>query len=435
MKIIGLSTILILFTFVVNAQSYVLSPYSRYGLGELQTNTEPISFSMGGLTSAFRNTYSVNSYNPASFTSFLHDKDSIPMVFNGGFKGNYSMQKNTNQSTKQFSGALNSMSFGFKAAKNWAMAFGLQPFSSVGYNIITSEKMDSINYKLKYEGSGGFNKFWLGNAFQFFNSLSVGFNASYIFGSLNTTRKVVFDTAGYYNSKAIASRYVGDFAFDVGLQYDLLLKKDTTLNRNHTRLIIGFNSGLPRKMDATQSLMAFRYYTVSGRDYIMDTTGVSDEVKGKVNLPLSISGGLMLAKDDRWSFGFDYKTQFWSEYESFGESDSLNNSTSINFGFSYKPKNKQGVNYKKQPVWYGGFHYDKTYLTLRNNNLVKFGITFGCTFSLRPMFNRLESTVLTTGIEFGKMGTTDQNLIKENYVRFVIGVALKERWFSKKMYY
>ena len=209
MKLISLSAILILFTFIVNAQSYVVSPYSRYGLGELQTNSEPISFSMGGVTSAFRNTYSVNPYNPASFTSFLHDKDSIPMVFNGGFKGNYSMQENQNQSTKQFAGALNSMSFGFKAAKKWAMAFGLQPFSSVGYNIITSDKMDSINYKLKYEGTGGFNKFWLGNAVEFFNSLSLGFNVSYVFGSLNSIRRVVFDTVGYYNSKTIASRYVG----------------------------------------------------------------------------------------------------------------------------------------------------------------------------------------------------------------------------------
>jgi hypothetical protein len=32
------------------------------------------------------------------------------------------------------------------------------------------------------------------------------------------------------------------------------------------------------------------------------------------------------------------------------------------------------------------------------------------------------------------MGTTSNNLIKENYIRFVLGISLKERWFEKKKY-
>jgi len=42
--------------------------------------------------------------------------------------------------------------------------------------------------------------------------------------------------------------------------------------------------------------------------------------------------------------------------------------------------------------------------------------------------------MVSTGIEFGRMGTTNQNLIEENYIRFVLGISLKERWFVKKKY-
>jgi len=53
---------------------------------------------------------------------------------------------------------------------------------------------------------------------------------------------------------------------------------------------------------------------------------------------------------------------------------------------------------------------------------------------LKSIYPRLQRSVITTGIEFGKMGTTNQNLIEENYIRFVFGISLKERWFEKKKY-
>jgi len=434
MKIYLVVLILLVSTFQIKAQSFVLSPYSRYGLGEMQNNTEPVSFSMGGLTTAFRDRYAINSFNPASYTILLHDQDSLPMLFNGGIKGNFSSQKNASQTSNRFSGSLNSFSFAFKGAENWGMAFGLQPYSSVGYNLETSFPIDSLaNYTAKYEGSGGFNKFWMGHAVELFDHLSIGANVSYIFGSLSQTRRIVFDTNAYYNTKTMSSRYVGDFAFDAGIQYEMILKRDS-LTSEKTRLVLGASVGFPTELNASESMLAMRYYASGGSEYIIDTTGVADDVEGTVSLPMSISGGFLLSRDQKWSFGADFKMQDWSDFKAFGESDSLKNSISINAGFSYSPAKKSSTKFSTRKTWYGGFHYDQTYLSLKGEELSKIGISFGCSWPLKSIYPRLQRSVITTGIEFGKMGTTNQNLIEENYIRFVFGISLKERWFEKKKY-
>ncbi|MPM71110.1 hypothetical protein SDC9_118073 [bioreactor metagenome] len=98
------------------------------------------------------------------------------------------------------------------------------------------------------------------------------------------------------------------------------------------------------------------------------------------------------------------------------------------------PNSKALAKYYEKMTWYGGLHYDKTYLSLKGEELTKVGISFGCTFPLKSIYPKLQRSVLTTSIEFGKMGTTNQNLIEENYIRFVLGISLKERWFEKKKY-
>ncbi|PKP04948.1 MAG: hypothetical protein CVU11_02045 [Bacteroidetes bacterium HGW-Bacteroidetes-6] len=412
----------------LKAQSFIESPYSRYGLGELSYSTEPVTFSMGGLTAGFRDKFVVNSFNPASYTAF----DSISFVFNGGFKGNYTHLRSETGDSYPFSMGLNSMLFGFRAARNWGIAFGLQPYSSVGYLMSTTSALDSTtNYTTTYEGSGGYNKFYAGTGIKLFKNLSIGLNASYIFGSINQSRRLVFDTSIYLSAKSVTTRFLNDLSFDAGLQYQILIKRDTSFNQN-TVLTIGGSFGLPSELRGKESQLAVRYYTVNGFEYALDTTGQSDNVAGTVVLPYSITAGFVLARENKWSFGADMNIQNWSEYSAFGESDSLKNSFSIHAGGSYTPIAGSNDKLWKRMTYYGGFHYEKSYLSLRNQQLSKVGISFGCSFPLRPNFGN--STIVHTGIELGKMGTTDQSLIEENYIRFVLGLSIKEQWFVKRKY-
>jgi hypothetical protein len=55
-----------------------------------------------------------------------------------------------------------------------------------------------------------------------------------------------------------------------------------------------------------------------------------------------------------------------------------------------------------------------------------FGISFGLGLPLKQL-----STV-NMGFEFGKRGTTDNNLIEEDYFKFRLSLSLSEKWFVKR---
>lgn len=428
MKKLLLAATLLIALLSVSAQSLIESPYSRYGLGEINTNTNAHYFSMGGTSIGFRSPFQINTANPASYSAF----DSLSLLFTGGFIGQYSIQESNDAKSYPFSISFNSFAFGFRIAPFWGTAFGLQPFSSVGYKMSSSHKLDSISsYTAIYSGNGGLNKFWWGNAFKLTPALSLGANASYLFGSIERERKIEFDSTGFFNTKNTVGRFINDFSFDAGLQYQFILKRDTGALSNHTWLTLGATVGLPCTLHATEDNLTQRYRVFAGADYVIDTVSVINNVEGDVTLPLYFGAGFSIG-NKKWSFGTDFTMQNWSSYKAYGESDSLQNSMSVSLGGSILPDNSSIAKYYKKITYLAGFHYNKTYLQLRGTQLTKIGISFGMVLPLKPVYQNRSSIKL--GFEVGQMGTTDKNLIKEQYFRFVFGINIKEHWFEKRRY-
>ncbi|MBN2730436.1 MAG: hypothetical protein JXR53_14520 [Bacteroidales bacterium] len=429
MKKLITGIILLLLIFNVSAQSLIESPYSRYGLGEINTNTNAHFFSMAGTSIGFRSPLLINTANPASYSAF----DSLSFVFTGGFVGQYSQQESSSGSAYPFSIAFNSFAFGFRLAPFWGTAIGLQPYSSVGYKMTSTYELDSVStYNAIYSGSGGLNKFWWGNSFKLFPNLSIGVNSSYIFGTIERERKITFDSSGFVNTKNTVSRFINDFSFDAGFQYEAIIKKDTSGLNNDIKLTFGATVGLPSTLHASENNLSERFYTLGGADYTLDTINFINNIEGEVNLPLSFGAGFSIGNSRKWMVGADFRMQDWSSYKAYGESDSLQNSLSLSLGGSFIPDNSSISKYFKKVTYMAGFHYDKTYLQLRETQLSKIGISFGMVLPLRPVYQNSSSIKL--GFEFGKMGTTDQNLISEKYFRFVFGINIKEHWFEKRRY-
>src|SRR5665648_222779 len=66
------------------------SPYSRFGLGDLQSNSFGRTAAMGGASLASRNSQQINTSNPASYTAV----DSLAFLFEFGVNGKFSSYKN-----------------------------------------------------------------------------------------------------------------------------------------------------------------------------------------------------------------------------------------------------------------------------------------------------------------------------------------------------
>ena len=79
-----------------------------------------------------------------------------------------------------------------------------------------------------------------------------------------------------------------------------------------------------------------------------------------------------------------------------------------------------------------GVRYSDYYLTVKGQEIEDKAITLG----LGIPFKRSGFSNLDLGVELGQMGTTKNNLIKETYFRFSIGLSLfgDDFWFVKPKY-
>jgi hypothetical protein len=87
------------------------------------------------------------------------------------------------------------------------------------------------------------------------------------------------------------------------------------------------------------------------------------------------------------------------------------------------------MSYAKRITYRAGFKYEKTGLIVNSTSINDVGMTFG--FGL-PITGSLSNTNI--GFEFGKKGTTSNNLVQENYFNISIGVSLNDKWFVKSKY-
>lgn len=410
----------VFFSVYTFSQTRISSPYSRYGLGDLQNAKYIGNLAMGGIGIAYRQPSSVNYSNPASYTVF----DTNAFVLETGINSQTVKLSTNNQNQRSNYTSLSHLAFGFPVTKWWGSSIGLLPYSHVGYKISNYETLSEIGkIKYLYEGSGGLNQFYVGNAFQLKN-LSVGVNAAYIFGYLDRTSTVSSPDSIYYLALRLSNgTRINGFHYNFGLQYEKKINTDWTMQ-------VGLVYSATAKLNAKRDSFAYTFFS-SGEDYekIKDTIIDAENTKGKINLPYSLGGGIIIKKSNILMMGFDYQMQNWNNYSSFGEKDSLKNSWVTSFGMEYTPIHTNLSSYWKRVHYRVGARYAKTYLQLRNNQLSESAVSFGFGLPLKR-----SKTSFNIGFELGQRGTLENNLIKEQFGRIILNVSFNEFWFFKRRF-
>ena len=410
----------VFFSVYTFSQTRISSPYSRYGLGDLQNAKYIGNLAMGGIGIAYRQPSSVNYSNPASYTVF----DTNAFVLETGINSQTVKLSTNNQNQRSNYTSLSHLAFGFPVTKWWGSSIGLLPYSHVGYKISNYETLSEIGkIKYLYEGSGGLNQFYVGNAFQLKN-LSVGVNAAYIFGYLDRTSTVSSPDSIYYLALRLSNgTRINGFHYNLGLQYEKKINTDWTMQ-------VGLVYSATAKLNAKRDSFAYTFFS-SGEDYekIKDTIIDAENTKGKINLPYSLGGGIIIKKSNILMMGFDYQMQNWNNYSSFGEKDSLKNSWVTSFGMEYTPIHTNLSSYWKRVHYRVGARYAKTYLQLRNNQLSESAVSFGFGLPLKR-----SKTSFNIGFELGQRGTLENNLIKEQFGRIILNISFNEFWFFKRRF-
>ena len=395
------------------AQLGTSSPYSRFGLGDLQGNIFPVYNALGGGVTALSSTSSVNSSNPASYTSF---KSNSFLFSTGGLHKTTLIQNLTDKQVANNS-AFSHMTIAFPINSKLGASIGMLPFSNIGYTL--NARDTAVNANMIYTGDGGLSKVYFGGAYEPFKGFSLGMNASYLFGGLNRRKKLDYDDESFFDSRSNSSINLKGYYYEFGLMYKMELANEKVLSFG---LTANNNSSLRAKRTNIVE-------TISGtNETVKDTTSNIVEW-GEVNLPKYISTGLMYRDGEKWLLIADYSIQNWADYTLLGESDDLSNSMRLSAGLQYTPEFNSVTKYYKRMQYRLGANYSNTPLTLNDTQLKEMSVSFG--FGIPVKKSRTKYDISLT---LGQRGTTDNNLIKEQFIKFGLSVSYDGIWFVKRKY-
>lgn len=427
---------LAIFSSYTYSQTYTNSPYSRFGLGELQSGSYVNNIALGGISNALQNDstapYYINAYNPASLVT------NRLTVFDFGISSNAIQLQTADQKYSSNKVALAYLALAFPVTKWWGASFGLIPYSSVGYRI--NDVRDSLpnigTVKYIYDGEGGINQLYFGNGFRIKN-LFLGANASYMFGNLTYNSRDSFPqisggaTTGWLNTKYVQSTRVSDFYLRFGMQYRVNFSRGWMM-------VLGATGSLKSNINSVQSLFAVSYRSDAGVEVYRDTLIYDINERKSLTLPLMVGGGITIRKGDKWLVGADYSVQDWSSFSGLNQNRILSNSNRLAFGVQYIPSKNAGVkeSYVKKIHYRMGYRYSNSYLELRNTPLKDQAFTLGAGFPLRKVRvgETYSQSILNFALEVGQFGTLQNQLILQRYVKAVFSFTLNDRWFIKRKY-
>ena len=408
----------------LDAQSIGNSPYAAYGIGDVKyDNTVDLS-SMGGISTAyiwdFNNQF--NFKNPAANQNL----ELTSFKVQGTNENNFLKSDYNGVNVTKHSSYLSNISIAFPLSKKVKFGFGYQPYSSKKYNIITYTT-DSEGNKTPastFKGEGTLNTIQAAFGYSITPEFSLGLRTNFYFGKLYDTEEVAFANADLINGFETVNK-VKSFNFTLGSTYQKKLKNDRKLTLGAT-----YTFGTTGNFESTYTNSTYYYY---GNTKTYESIIERKNGEDKNLIPQEFSLGVGFGHDAKWfvSSQIDYKSGKTVQFlaQPFTYKDSFRFSA----GGWYLPNYNNFRNYFSRIVYRYGAFYEKGNLNINNTNINQFGITLGASLPFqRSNINRMSSIDL--GLELGKRGTLQNNLINQTFVNLKIGINFADKWFEKRYY-
>jgi hypothetical protein len=218
---------LILFVFTQSwSQSTTNQPASYYGLGESSAQNHGIFDALGKNTINVFDSTILNFYNPATYNTLSTGNT----LYSYGIQARISNYSEQSKTQVGFAGMIDHIAIGVRIKKNMGLAFGLKPYSARGYQIIdkTFTGFDSLEYT--YKGTGAIQDLFLGYSYGIVyrpkTKLSIGANASYLFGTLTNERQAKLIASGSNQGGLnINSFIIRSFHYELGAYFQQQIGK------------------------------------------------------------------------------------------------------------------------------------------------------------------------------------------------------------------
>ncbi len=436
------SIILASVLWLTTASAQENSPYSRYGLGDIQPAQHILSRGMAGVSVAFSDAQTVNFSNAASFANLRIVTYDLALSIDSRTLRNTNSPEKYNSTN--FAPSYLALGLPINRKKQIGAAFGIRPISRINYSVSKTERLNNIDsLETLYEGTGGLNQFFAGIGKKW-KGLSLGVMFGYNFGRKETSTKIalVNDTVAYYKANYSTATTFGGAFVNAGLQYEFLL--DSTFIKDKGMKIhvlrFGASGTLGQKLYAKQDTQRETFnYDASGGVFKIDSVYAVTDVKGRIEIPSTYTVGFLFQESlagivDVWSVGAEFTATKWSDYRFYNQADAVTNNWQLRVGGQWAPDPTNFRNYLSRVTYRAGFHFGKDYINADGKELKNYGVTIGFGLPVRqPRYSPNQFTTLHTALEFGKRGS-NVNSITESYFRFSLGLSLSDIWFIKRKY-
>jgi hypothetical protein len=412
----------IIFAQFTNGQNNTNSPYTRFGYGDISDQNNGEQRAMGGVAIGSRSNTSINTVNPASYSSV----DSMTFMFDIGSSALISRFSDLTQGKNTFNANLEYITMQFPLAKWLGFSAGLLPYSFSGYDFYsndttyqkTNNKLrDTVAYTNSFVGSGGFSQVYMGLSANLFKHLSLGVNAYYMYGTIYNYRDLTFATSSGFTSSTEANIIrANNFRYRFGLQYY------NTFAQKHD-VTIGFIYEPKIKLNG-----GFSQIRTGVLNDTIDANHPNYTAYG-FELPSSYGIGLNYTYDKKLTIGIDYSLQEWKDAQFYGKLDSLSNRSKLAVGVEYQP-NPRGRHFSDRVRYRAGFNVSDSYYSVNGITPPKnYSITGGLGL---PLYNKTTNSIsmLNLSLEYGKIGSTDN--LREDYLKLTLNIVFNEHWFFKR---
>ncbi|MBK9284539.1 MAG: hypothetical protein IPM51_09510 [Sphingobacteriaceae bacterium] len=467
---------LILITKILFSQNNTFSPYSRYGLGEINPSTFAHNAGMGGAHIALKPDsvipLFINAGNPAAYSLVRLTTLEVGGTF---FYSDFSSQSS---SLKKWSTNFSYASLAFPVGNKGGSCLGIAPYSNLGYDLESKTEISGIgDVKYLYQGNGGLNKAYLGygvmpfserlikfrtknlyiadsmkklshGAYRFrqginklLSDLSFGVNVNYLFGSLQQTSRVVFpNTLLYNNTYYDQTVNMGDFTGNAGMQMAFTIdsagkKVNRRALKEKVKITAGAFYALNNTINASYNSAGFNYILNGfGDEIFRDTILYQVNQSGKITLPAEIGVGLGFKKGERINIVADAAITQWSAFKYLNSTDTYKDNLRAAVGLNYVPEKYAAGNgaFWKRINYRFGLNYQSGFIQLANGGLINsYAINAGV--GLPVGIGRLNSMVNISG-SYGQTGPSSGSGTKENFWRVTFGFNFSDRWFQKFRY-
>ncbi|MEY2650357.1 MAG: hypothetical protein ACO28T_05365 [Schleiferiaceae bacterium] len=417
------------------AQQQSVSPYSLFGAGWAQAQANAYQQFLGGASAADRNPWYLNPDQPASLSAIKY----TTLDFGGQLSG-VNQSDGTNRTLNR-TGNFNSFGIAVPLTKGMGISGSLRPYTAVGYDFQQSGTDSSFgDWIQRYVGRGGLNATALTWSWAPIKYVSFGATARYLFGSADRSTKVYFTDGRFDFAGKVERVLVSDWRWNAGAQLILPIG----LNE----LVAGVQYEPKADLSATQNYTWYSFKTNSdGAELPLDTVTSVYAAQGSIALGGRQAVGIRWATNRKntllpaWTLSGHFERTQVGDHRDFNAGSPGNYQgyaqawiVQTSFVPTLISTKKKLSSYLSQVQYVASFRQDRFGLFLGGAEVRGWSGNLGMAM---PVGGRsfipgdVKVATVHLGLNFGRTGSVNQGLVREQYLRAAVGLTLNDQWFMK----